>query len=92
MDWIDRLSEEAWNVVIDELVWHLREDRSPTSIHKHVSPVHGIEFQFMDSQTAFFSFKGHALDERVIQKHWGEAVQIISRFPQLRTVDVQSGA
>ncbi|MBB1474001.1 hypothetical protein H5368_13275 [Luteimonas sp. MC1782] len=92
MDWIDRLEEEAWNVVIDELVWHLREDRLPISIHWQLSPARGIEFRFKDSAPAFFALKEHALEEHVLEEHWDEAVQIIARFPQLQTMDVRSGA
>jgi hypothetical protein len=85
MDWIDKLEEDAWNVVIDELVWHLREDRFPVSIRRQFTP-RGIEFGFKDLPAAFFPIDGPALED-----HWNEAVQIMSSFPQLQVIEVQSG-
>jgi hypothetical protein len=87
MDWISDLEKAAWNFVIDELVWHLREGRFPVSIHRQFTPAKGIEFAFKDLPAAFFPIDGHALED-----HWDEAVQILSGFPQLQTVDIRSGA
>ena len=87
MDWIDQLEEDAWNVVIDELVWHLREDRLPILIHRQFSPIRGVEFRFQKVPTAFFPVEDHFLED-----HWDEAVEIIARFPQLRATSIRSGA
>lgn len=81
MDWIDELEEEAWNVVIDELVWHLRQGRTPSSIRRLVVRDQGVEFCFQDHEP--FVFK---VDEQFLREHWSEAVTIIRRFPQLRSV------
>ena len=86
MDWIDKLEEDAWNVVIDELVWHIREGRLPTSISRQFTPARGIRFGFADSTEAFFPIEGDSLEN-----HWAEAVQILSRFPQLQAVGVHTG-
>ena len=87
MDWIDKLEEDAWNVVIDELVWHLREGRLPTSIHRRHTPTDGIEFQFKELPSAFLATK-----QQLAKDHWDEAIQIIGRFPQLQSIDLRSGA
>lgn len=86
MDWIDQLEEEAWNTVVDELVWHLREGRMPISIHRQFSPERGVEFKFDGAPTAFYPIQNHFLED-----HWDEAVAIISRFPQLQAASVRSG-
>ena len=87
MDWVDQLEEDAWNVVIDELVWHLREGRLPTSIDRQFNPTRGIRFRFKDSADAFFPIEDHLLED-----HWDEALEIIARFPQLQAISVQNGA
>lgn len=89
MDWIDRLAEDAWNVVIDELVWHLREQRFPVSIHRRLSPVPGVEFGFKESKAAFLPFARQGLDEPALEEHWRQAVQIIAGVPELRAVEVR---
>jgi hypothetical protein len=86
MDWIDKLEEDAWNVVIDELVWHLREGRLPTSISRQLAPSRGILFRFTESPDSFFPVEGDFLEAR-----WDEALQILSRFPQLQAVGVHTG-
>ena len=87
MDWIDQLDEDGWNVVIDELAWHIREGRFPVSIQRRFIPVGGLEFQFKDAPAAFLPIEGSLLED-----HWDEAVQIISHFPQLQSVHVRNGA
>lgn len=75
MEWIDALEREAWNDVIEELVWHLRNGRTPTLISRHLTPDSGVEFCFKDLPAVFLPMGN--------QVSWDEAVQIIDRFPQL---------
>jgi hypothetical protein len=78
MAWIDELEKDAWNVIIDELVWHLRESRMPVAVRRHIAPKSGVEFCFESAQPAFFSVERSILDE-----HWDEAVAIIRRCSEL---------
>ncbi|GAB6197555.1 hypothetical protein [Lysobacter xanthus] len=87
MDWIDRLDEEGWNVVIDELVWHLSEGRSPVVVRKVLSPLTGVEFSFELAPPAFFPVRKNLFEE-----HWASAVEIASRFPELVHVQFQAEA
>jgi hypothetical protein len=85
VDWIDRLEEDAWNVIVDELVWHLREGRMPAAIRKHSTPRAGVEFCFEAARSAFFP-----IDESILEDHWKQAVIIIGGHTQLgnlRTYD-----
>ena len=84
MDWIDQLEKDAWNVVIDELVWHLREGRKPVIIRKHFLSNRGIEFCFETAKPMFLAVEGNLLED-----HWKEAVAIIGRFPQLSALKTQ---
>ena len=81
MDWIENLEKEAWNVVIDELVWHLQEVRIPVAIRKHVTPMKRVEFCFESEQPAFLTVEQSFFDE-----HWNEAISIIGRCPELRAL------
>ena len=81
MDWIDEIEEDAWNVVIDELVWHLREGRTLSEIRRRFEPRSGVEFCFEAAQPAFFS-----VEEKFLKEHWDDSIAIIRRFSQLRQV------
>lgn len=81
MDWIEKLEKEAWNVVIDELVWHLEEGRIPVAIRRHVTPINKVEFCFESEPPAFLAVEPSFFDE-----HWNEAISIIGRFPELRAL------
>lgn len=84
MEWIDDLEREAWNDVIEELVWHLRNGRTPTIIAGHSTPERGVEFLFKDLPAVFLPVANPA--------RWKEAVQIIERFPQLNATRLRSSA
>ena len=81
MTWIDQLEKDAWNVIIDELVWHLREGRMPVAVHRHFTPKRGVEFCFESAQPAFFSIEGIFLEE-----HWDAAVAIIRQCSELNAL------
>ncbi len=75
MQWIDDLEKDAWNDVIEELVWHLRNGRMPTIIRQQRAPDNGIEFRFKDLPAVILPVTHPG--------HWDEALNIIERFPQL---------
>jgi hypothetical protein len=81
MDWIDHLEKDAFNFVIDELVWHLREGRIPVAIRKNFSPKTGVEFCFESERPSFL-----AVEQILFEEHWDEALSIIGRFPELRAL------
>ncbi|WP_296247222.1 hypothetical protein [uncultured Stenotrophomonas sp.] len=78
MQWIDDLEVEAWNTVIEELVWHLRNGRTPTTITRQFEPERGIAFRFSSAPPCFL-----AITDTALEHHWKDAVAIIGRFPQL---------
>ncbi|WP_313317220.1 hypothetical protein [Stenotrophomonas sp.] len=78
MQWIDDLEVEAWNTVIEELVWHLRHGRTPTTITRQFVPERGIEFRFSGAAPSFL-----AIADASLEHHWNDAITIIARFPQL---------
>ena len=78
MSWIDALDEHGYNVVVDELAWHLYEGLEPTGVVKRTSPEPGVEFEFADRDSTFLPVIGSILDE-----NWEEAVGIVREFPQL---------
>ena len=83
MAWIDDLEKDAWNVVIDELVWHLREGRMPVIVRRRSTPSTGVEFCFESAQPAFL-----AIEQSFFKEHWEEAVAIIGRCSELSTVKI----
>ncbi len=85
MEWINELENEAWNTVIDELVWHLRHGRVPTIITRRFAPARGIEFRFGDAPAVFAP-----IDDASLEDHWDEASRIIGRFPQLNATRLRS--
>ncbi len=47
MDWIEELDKNGYNILIDELVWHLEQGRTPTAIVKcSKNNTYGFEFYF----------------------------------------------
>lgn len=87
MEWIDDLEKEAWNTVIDELVWHLRNGRIPTAITRRFSPERGIEFRFSGGPVAFTP-----VSDASLETHWEQAGQIIGRFRQLNATCLRTGS
>lgn len=81
MNWIERLDQDSWNFVIDELVWYLQEGRAPTEIAARLAPQSGVEFCFDGAAPAFFRIEANALRE-----HWPAAMQIIGGFKELGSV------
>ncbi len=81
MQWIDDLEVDAWNTVIEELVWHLRNGRTPTAISRQRLPERGVEFRFDDVAPTFLP-----VEEDAFETHWKEAIAIIARFPQLNAL------
>jgi len=86
MQWIDDLEMEAWNTVIEELVWHLRNGRTPTTITRRFEPERGIEFRFSNAAASFL-----AIADTSLEQHWKDAVAIIGRFPQLNATRLHCG-
>ena len=84
MEWIDDLEHEAWNDVIEELVWHLRNGRMPTLIAHQLAPERRVEFRFKDLPAVFLPLNQHSC--------WTEAVTIIERFPQLNATRLRNGS
>lgn len=80
MSWIDALDEYGYNVVVDELAWHLYEGREPIGVVKRTAPEPGVEFEFADQDGAFLSVTGSILDA-----NWEEAIGIVREFPQLQS-------
>ena len=78
MQWIDDLEVDAWNTVIEELVWYLCNGRTPTAISRQRLPDRGIEFRFNDVAPVF-----PPVEEEALETHWKEAIAIIARSPQL---------
>jgi len=79
MDWIEELDKNGYNILIDELVWHLEQGRTPTAIVKcSKNNTYGFEFYFENEKLHFLNVAPNILD-----KHWEEAQEIISGFPQL---------
>ena len=78
MEWIDDLEKERWNVVIDELVWHLRHGRMPTRLTRQRVPDDGVEFAFSNLPAVFLPATAPAFDQ-----HWDEAQRIVERYRQL---------
>ncbi|WP_313494530.1 hypothetical protein [Stenotrophomonas sp.] len=84
MEWIDALEHDAWNDVIEELVWHLRNGRMPILISHQPTPERRVEFHFKDLPAVVLPLSQ--------QSCWNEAVSIIERFPQLNATRLRSGA
>jgi hypothetical protein len=87
MQWIDDLEVDAWNTVIEELVWHLRNGRTPTTITRQFAPQRGIEFRFNSSPSSFLPIADASLEN-----HWKQAIDIINRFPQLNATRLHCSA
>lgn len=87
MDWIDRLDEHGWNVIIDELAWHLREGRSPVLVKRVASPSAGVEFGFAAPPATFFP-----VAEGLLEEHWMAALEIALGFPELAHVAFRAEA
>jgi hypothetical protein len=82
MSWIETLDEHGYNVLIDELAWHLREGRQPSGVVRRSAPEPGVEFQFPDRDGAFLFVDGAILD-----MNWREAAEVVRQFPQLHSFE-----
>ena len=78
MEWLDDLEKSAWNTIIDELVWHVRNGRTPCALTCTRSPDSGVEFQFARTPTVFLPVDADALAQR-----WRHAQETIACFSQL---------
>lgn len=81
MTLIDELEKDAWNFIIDELIWHLEEGRIPATVRRVLTPETGIEFCFETVPSDFYAIPAEFLEE-----HWNEAVTIIGRCPELASL------
>lgn len=86
MDCIDELERDAYNFVIDELVWHLENGRTPLAIRRNYNLQTGVEFQFGQTAPMFLS-----VDERLLDQHWEEAKMIINQYSELRSINLIDG-
>lgn len=82
MEWIDDLENDAWNDVIEELVWHLRNGRMPNLITLTSTSDRSVEFRFKDLPAVILPIIHHG--------HWDQAVTIIDRFPQLNATRIHT--
>lgn len=80
MTWISNLDKYGHNHLIDELVWHIEQGRSPVSV-KLVknSEQSGYEFSFSESEPMFLNINPEAIGDS-----WQEAQEIVSKFKQLQ--------
>ena len=80
MSWISKLDEYGHNHLIDELVWHLEQGRTPESVKLvNNSELSGYEFSFSELEPMFLKVNPEA-----IQSSWQEAKEIVSKFNQLQ--------
>ena len=77
--WTDALDAHGYNVVADELAWHLREGRRPTGVVKRTSPETGVQFTFADQTGPLLR-----VSPLVLERTWTEAVQIVGWFPEVQ--------
>ena len=79
MSWIDELDKHGYNFLIDELVWHIEQGRTPLSVSiAQKEEQAGYEFLFSESEPMFLKVNPEKLKE-----HWLEAKKIASKFSQL---------
>lgn len=82
MDWLDKLDEDGYNLLIDEIVRHLKEGRKTMAVVKRKNEQSvGYEFYFESENSQHLPVASNLID-----KHWQEAQDIISDFPQLELV------
>ena len=81
MEWLDDLEKDAWNAIIEELLWHLRQGRTPSALARTHSPDCGVEFWFAHTPTVFLPLTADSLTA-----HWQHATEAIARFRQLDAV------
>jgi len=83
MDWIKELDKHGCNFLVDELVWHLEQGRTPIAMVKRSKDdAVGFEFRFENEKPQFLQVVPNMLD-----KHWEEAQEITSGFPQLGSME-----
>ena len=79
MNWIAELDKHGYNHLIDELVWHLEQGRTPLAVILVNDPERsGYDFSFSESELMFLKVNPEAL-----QENWNEAKEIVSNFEQL---------
>lgn len=79
MNWITELDKHGYNFLIDELVWHIEQGRTPLAVSFINEPERsGYEFSFSGSEPMFLKVNAEAL-----QESWNEAKEIVSNFNQL---------
>ena len=83
MSWISELDKYGHNFLIDELVWHIEQERMPLSVRlvKNLEQS-GYEFSFSESEPMFLTVNTEAL-----QDNWVEAKEIVSKFSQLEGIN-----
>ena len=83
MNWINELDKHGYNFLVDELVWHLEQGRTPIAIAKlSEHDVIGYEFRFKNEKPHFLK-----VSPEMIDKDWEEAQKIISEFTQLQGIE-----
>ncbi len=87
MSWIDELDRHGYNVLLDELVWHLENGHDVVSIRRENNGPDGPGFRFIlrGAEPHFLSVTFVNLDA-----HWNEARQITSRFWQLDELNYEA--
>ena len=79
MNWINELDKYGYNILIDELVWHIEKGRNPLSVKLvRSSKQSGYEFLFSKAEPSFLNVNPEAIEE-----NWFEAKEIVDKFTQL---------
>ena len=83
MNWIEELDKHGYNFLVDELVWHLEQGRTPiTMVKRSKGDLVGFEFYFENEKPHFLKVAPEMLD-----KHWKEAQKITADFSQLEGIE-----
>ncbi|HXG84535.1 MAG TPA: hypothetical protein VNI84_10955 [Pyrinomonadaceae bacterium] len=83
MDWKEELDKHGYNLLVDELVWHLDQGRIPIAVIKQSKDDDvGFEFRFENETPHFLKVTPDLFNE-----HWEEAQKITAGFPQLGSIE-----
>ncbi len=85
MNWIEELDKHGYNTLIDELVWHLEQGRTPVKIALvKRNEICGYEFNFEFGDPMFLKVGSATIDSS-----WSEAMEICSHYNQLASVNFE---
>ena len=81
MRWVLELDKFGYNIIIDELVWHIENKRIPHSIQNVKEPESGLIFRFKCDDSSFLK-----ASEESIEMNWEETKTITSNFKEIENV------